>query len=158
MNTCTHRCVIPTRSGYVCLNCSRSWTQLSLIDTPTDTMTTQAPPRVGQNSASVHPVNAGGKSAPPPLQLSLDSVSIDQASVSPKYFHTVRVYSSHGKLYYRYRCNVGHDITHDEHIPGGNVRSAVAKNRATQVKRWIDQGRTPDEIVSNIGKWRARSK
>lgn len=98
---------------------------------------------------------ASGNSQPPPIQLSLISASTDQPPVLAKYSHRVRTYKSHGKLYYRYTCNVGHAVTHDEHIPGGNVRSAVAKNRATQVKRWIDQGVPPDTIAQNLRQWRS---
>jgi hypothetical protein len=100
-------------------------------------MPTQAPPEKQENSASNDSPVASGKSEPPPIQLSLASASTDQPPVLAKYFHKVRTYSSHAKLYYRYTCNVGHAVTHDEHIPGGNVRNVIAEFGDYHYRRFL---------------------
>ncbi|WP_416674701.1 hypothetical protein [Egbenema bharatensis] len=111
---------------------------------------------IPQNSASPTPVPASGKTPSVPRQLSLDSASIDQPVASGNYAHTVRVYSSKGKLYFRYTANVGHDVIFDIHIPGGNVRNPIAKYRAAQVRTWIAHGLPPELISENIQNWRAK--
>jgi hypothetical protein len=158
MKSCPHRTVVPCPDGYLCLSCKQVWTQLSLIETKLPPMSTQTPSPTLHNSASTHPPVASGKTHQLPLKLSPVSASLDWDSASGKYHHCVRVYSSKGKLYYRYTANVGHDVIFDIHIPGGNVRNPIAKRRAETVRSWIREGFTPEEISVSILQWRERSR
>lgn len=61
---------------------------------------------------------------------------------------------SRNTYYYRYRAGVGHVITHDRHIPGGNIQNPIAQARAMEVNRWIARGEPPDRILALIDRWR----
>jgi hypothetical protein len=148
----------PCPTGYICLSCKQVWIQLSLIETLSPPMSTPVLSLKPKKRSIPHPPVASGKSEQIPLKLFPVSASLYQEWIPGTYHHCVRVYHSKGKLYYRYTCNVGHDVMFDLHIPGGNVRNAVAKRRAEQVRAWIREGFTPDQIAASIFQWRAKLK
>ncbi len=70
----------------------------------------------------------------------------------------VHKYKSHGETYYRFVWGCGHTVGGVRHIPGGNVKNAIATSRAVEVRRWITLGRSPDEICKLIDGWRNRNR
>ncbi len=73
-------------------------------------------------------------------------------------WESVTEYKSHGVTYYRFMWGCGHRKIGVRHIPGGNVKNAIATSRAVEVRRWITLGRTPDEICKLIDAWRNRNR
>ncbi|HEY9664717.1 MAG TPA: hypothetical protein V6C65_40275 [Allocoleopsis sp.] len=105
------------------------------------------------NSAIPYPVDDGGNSEPDRVQLDINSAIPCPVNDGGNYRQTVRVCRSHSIPYYRYRCTRGRQIIHDLHIPGGDIDSERVIARAAEVNRWINLGRSPDQIVSLIESW-----
>lgn len=88
----------------------------------------------------------------------------DTANLAPcgsKPTHWIKTYLSHGIRYwgYSYLAN-SNDIRTIKrlHIPGGNWKNPKAEARAIEVKRWINKGRSPAQIVKLIKSWNRRGK
>lgn len=69
-----------------------------------------------------------------------------------KTWQTVYRYRSKGQMYYRYAWK-------DEqgkgslHIPGGNWRSPLARERKNQVRQWISDGKPAAWVAEQVGRW-----
>ncbi|WP_427159415.1 DUF4102 domain-containing protein [Aliinostoc sp. HNIBRCY26] len=76
---------------------------------------------------------------------------------APEQSHWVEKYTviRYGKehYYYRYLWMSGRKL-HHVHIPGGNVKSAIAIGRKSAVEAAIADGQTPTEIKKLIHSWR----
>lgn len=86
----------------------------------------------------------------------LEQAKSDTAKPAPEQSHWIEKYpvTRYGKehYYYRYLWMSGRKI-HHVHIPGGNVESAIAKSRKSQVEAAIADGATPVEIKQLIRSW-----
>lgn len=74
-----------------------------------------------------------------------------------RYSHGVQEYESHGSKYFRYWLDdsaaAGFRLRR-LHIPGGNIRSAIARKRAQVVRDKIADGLEPARIMELIKSWR----
>ncbi|BAY34186.1 hypothetical protein NIES2107_60910 [Nostoc carneum NIES-2107] len=86
----------------------------------------------------------------------LEQATTNTTKSAPEQSHWIEKYpvTRYGKehYYYRYLWMSGRKI-HHVHIPGGNIESAIAKSRKSQVESAIADDQTPTEIKQLIKSW-----
>ncbi|AFY48895.1 hypothetical protein Nos7524_3092 [Nostoc sp. PCC 7524] len=106
---------------------------------------------------TTHTVLEQTKGTPKPDSNVLEQDKQNTIKSAPEQSHWVEKYtvvrygSEH--YYYRYLWMEGRKL-HHVHIPGGNVRSAIATARKQEIEIAIADGKSPREIEKMIHSWR----
>lgn len=80
---------------------------------------------------------------------------LSDSSHSAKVWQRTSIYESKGQQYYRYQWGRGSRVMETIHIPGGNVCSQLATNRAFAVYKAVYwEGKTVDQVKDIISPWR----
>lgn len=138
--------------------------QQSLFDLQQFTTPHSLPPNydsywdeIDTQQKNTHTVLEQTKGALKPDSNVLEQATTDTIKSAPEHNHWVEKYTviRYGKEhhYYRYLWMSGRKL-HHVHIPGGNVKSAIAIARKQEIEIAIAAGKSPREIEQLIHSWR----